>query len=175
MNFFRFILLVSAVSIAAISCKKADSDKPWGETLVYMPQANYVPYHVPNNGQESNLNVNWSFSKDRTELNVFLGIYRSGLAELEAYTVSVLAGDQAYSGTELLPVESYDLPSSVTCPDGKRDVTFYLSVDVGFLKENPGRVYSLPVSISNTTRYTINESLSMTYVAIDVDGILSKL
>ena len=53
-TFFSVLLL----ACGAASCQKADSERPWGSAVIYMPQAGYIPYAVPNGGtaQQSNKN-----------------------------------------------------------------------------------------------------------------------
>ena len=58
---------------------------------------------------------------------------------------------------------------------GKRDATFYLSVDLAFLQANSATDYSLRVTISDPSRYSLNESLCSTDVFIDTDALLGKL
>lgn len=168
------IICTSVIGFMMISCEKADSAKPWGDALIYMPQANYSPYIVPNNGSEADVNANWRVDDDR--LLVFLGVYRSGLEELNEYTVTVSAGNDALENTVLLPASEYSLPESVTCEYGKRDVTFYLSINLPFLKNSdPSVDYSLKVTISSPTRYRLHENLATTDVFIDTDAVLGKL
>lgn len=59
-----------------------------------------------------------------------------------AYTVSVSVGSTPLDGTVLLPGRAYTLPSSVSCPDGKRDATFFLTVDIAYLKANADKDFS---------------------------------
>ena len=99
---------------------------------------------------------------------------RAGLAELQAYTVSVSVGSTPLDGTVLLPGRAYTLPSSVSCPDGKRDATFFLTVDIAYLKANADKDFSLPVTISDPTRYALNDKLTTTQVRIDTSELLSK-
>lgn len=108
------------------------------------------------------------------KVHIFLGIYRAGLAELQAYTVSVSVGSTPLDGTVLLPGRAYTLPSSVSCPDGKRDATFFLTVDIAYLKANADKDFSLPVTISDPTRYALNDKLTTTQVRIDTSELLSK-
>ncbi len=172
-------LLLFSVCAALSSCQKPDSDKPWGMTLIYMPQATFNDnhiYEVPNAGSMDNNNGNLNYRVDATagKVNIFLGVYRGGLEEQMAYTVNISAGTTALSGTTLLPSTAYTLPASVTCPDGKRDVSFYLSVDIAFLKANATTNFSLPVTISDPTRYTLNEMLVTTNVRINTAALLAK-
>lgn len=177
MKFQLKTLLAAAAAISSVlltaSCEKADSAKPWGNALIYMPQANYSPYTVPNAGDATNVNQNWKFENDR--VLIFLGVYRAGLEELEEYSVNISTGTEVLENTTLLPASEYTLPSSVTCPAGKRDATFYLSVDLAFLQANSATDYSLRVTISDPSRYSLNESLCSTDVFIDTDALLGKL
>lgn len=168
------LLLLFALAFGAASCQKADSEKPWGSALIYMPQANYDPYAVPNNGTDQQTNKNYRIDQANNRVNIFLGVYRAGLQEFESYTVTVTPGTTPLSGTTLLPAEQYDLPATVTCPSDQRDVGFYLSVDLAFLKANSGTNYSIPVTISNPTRYSLNENLVTTQVKINTSELHSK-
>jgi hypothetical protein len=174
-NIRIIILLLLSVCVATSSCQKPDSDKEWGSALIYMPQAMYSPYVVPNGGSMDNNNGNQNYVIDNSamELRIFLGVYRSGLMEKLSYTVDVAVPQnaEALSGTTLLPATAYSLPSSVTCPDGKRDASFYLTVDLSYLKANATTDFSLPVTISNPTSYELNESLVTTTVRINTSAL----
>ena len=159
-TFFSVLLL----ACGAASCQKADSERPWGSAVIYMPQAGYTPYAVPNGGTAQQSNKNYRIDAQAGKVHIFLGIYRAGLAELQAYTVSVSVGSTPLDGTVLLPGRAYTLPSSVSCPDGKRDATFFLTVDIAYL----------PVTISDPTRYALNDKLTTTQVRIDTSELLSK-
>ena len=39
----------------------------------------------------------------------------------------------------------------------KRDATFFLTVDIAYLKANADKDFSLPVTISDPTRYALND------------------
>lgn len=170
-SIFFFVLLLAC---GAASCRKADSERPWGSAVIYMPQANYNPYVVPNGGTAQQSNKNYRVDKDAGKVRIFLGAYRAGLEELQGWTVNVSAGTVPLNGTTLLPDGSYSLPSSVSCPDGKRDVTFFLTVDIAYLKANADKDFSLPVTISGPTRYALNEKLVTSRVRIDTSELLSK-
>lgn len=113
-TFFSVLLL----ACGAASCQKADSERPWGSAVIYMPQAGYTPYAVPNGGTAQQSNKNYRIDTQAGKVHIFLGIYRAGLAELQAYTVSVSVGSTPLDGTVLLPGRAYTLPSSVSCPTG---------------------------------------------------------
>lgn len=171
---YLFISLSILTLFSFASCEKADSEKEWGIAKIYMPQANYNPYVVPNSGIDIQSNKNYNVDRGTNKVNIFLGVYRSGLQELQTYSVTVATGTTAVAGTTLLPADKYTLVTSVTCPGGQRDVTFYLSVDLNFLKSNANTNYSLPVTISNPSMYELNESLATTNVRINTSALLTK-
>ena len=155
-TFFSVLLL----ACGAASCQKADSERPWGSAVIYMPQAGYTPYAVPNGGTAQQSNKNYRIDTQAGKVHIFLGIYRAGLAELQAYTVSVSVGSTPLDGTVMLPGRAYTLPSSVSCP--------------AYLKANADKDFSLPVTISDPTRYALNDKLTTTQVRIDTSELLSK-
>lgn len=79
-TFFSVLLL----ACGAASCQKADSERPWGSAVIYMPQAGYIPYAVPNGGTAQQSNKNYRIDAQAGKVHIFLGIYRAGLAELQA-------------------------------------------------------------------------------------------
>ena len=97
--FFSVLLL----ACGAASCQKADSERPWGSAVIYMPQAGYTPYAVPNGGTAQQSNKNYRIDAQAGKVHIFLGIYRAGLAELQAYTVSVSVGCCRAGHTRCLP------------------------------------------------------------------------
>ena len=171
---FKSLVLCAAILFAFVSCEKPDSEKAWGIPLIYMPQANYNPYVVPNGGSAAQTNLNYSIDDDNDVLNIFLGVYRSGLQEKLSYKVNVNVENTALKGTTLLPAAYYDIPMEVVCPDGERDATFYLSVDLNYLKANRNKDFSVVVYISDPSRYALNEDLCSTTVRIDTANLLSK-
>ena len=149
--FFSVLLL----ACGAASCQKADSERPWGSAVIYMPQAGYTPYAVPTGGTAQQSNKNYRIDAQAGKVHIFLG-------------------STPLDGTVLLPGRAYTLPSSVSCPDGKRDATFFLTVDIAYLKANADKDFSLPVTISDPTRYALNDKLTTTQVRIDTSELLSK-
>lgn len=163
-----------AVFLTMVSCEKPDSGKFWGEAKIYMPQASYDPYVVPNSGSAAQTNLNYSIDWSMGVVNIYLGVYRSGLQPLEEYTVNVDVDNISIKGTTLLPAAYYDIPMSVTCPAGKRDMTFYLSVDLAWLQSNRSKDFSINVFISSPSRYELNESLCTTTIRINTEEFLKK-
>lgn len=154
----------------ACSCQKADSDIEWGEALLYMPQANYNPYTVPDSGSK----VTYELDKDARLLKVYLGVYRSGLQPLEGYTVNLYSTQNKIKGTLMLDPKYYFFPLSVTCPDGARDAAFCLEVNLDYLLQNKKNNFSIEIGIDSPSKYELNESLSLTMVRINVAELIKK-
>jgi len=170
----RYFTVFLFAIVALTACEEPDSEKEWGIALIYMPQANYDPYVVPNGGADELTNKNYSIDSTSMKLNVFLGVYRSGLKELNAYSVNVASASIRLDGAEILPESVYTLPTSVTCGDGKRDETFYLEVDLGFLSTHQETNYSLAVSISDPSDYALNTELIRTEVLINTAELFGE-
>jgi len=80
-TFFSVLLL----ACGAASCQKADSERPWGSAVIYMPQAGYIPYAVPNGGTAQQSNKNYRIDAQAGKVHIFLGggkIYQGCQTEL---------------------------------------------------------------------------------------------
>jgi len=142
---------------------------------VYMPQASYGDtYIVPNNGTNAQMNKNYEIDSVNHKLNIYLGVYRSGLSELKAFSVDIQPGTSAIKSTTLLPASYYILPANVAVAKGKREAYFFLSVDIEFLRNNKNTNFSLPVTISNVSLYEFNDKLTTTNVFIKTSLLLDK-
>ena len=173
----NIVKVISSLFMITIlfSCADIDSEKEWGTALIYIPQATYGDnnYTVPNDGSQEQNNLNYSVSDNK--VNIFLGVYRSGLMPLEGYSVKIFSEDIVLSGYEPLPQNVYVLPDNISVPDGSREKTFYLSVDLDFLRNNEDTDYALSVKITDPTRYMLNESISTVNVLIKTKNLLEKI
>lgn len=175
-------MLIAAVSILVYSCGPDDNEKEWGNTKVYMPQAAILNgglnnnYPVPLNNNAST--QNYSIDESTNTLRIFLGVYRSGLQKLEAFSVEVGVDHAATTSAAAaqsrgieLPAEVYSLPSTASVADGERETIFYLDVDLNKLASDYSGYAKnklvLVVGISNPSKYELNENLSKTIVIID--------
>jgi hypothetical protein len=164
-----FIILGIGYALAFTSCEKPDSEIEWGFAKIYMPQANYAPYITTTEQPGATCRID----QTNNELKIYLGVYRSGLQELKEFSVDVVAEPGQVENAVDLPASVYTLPAQVTCPDGNRDVTFYLKVDLAFLQENIDTDYTIAVAIQNPTNYELNEDLSTTQILIKPSELLN--
>lgn len=163
------------------SCEEADSEKEWGIAKVYMPQAAiksgaHSNYEVPSGTSEFNKN----YFIENNNIKVVLGVYRSGLQELESFSVDVavradtlnqLITDGTLADAVALPDDTYTLPGTLTVASGERESIFYLSIDrQKLMNDYPSYVgmrLALAVSIANPSKYELNRSLSTTIVIVN--------
>jgi hypothetical protein len=183
------ILTVCGVSclLTLTACQEGDNDKEWGSALIYMPQAsilnggmtNEYPVPLDNNPATRNYTIN----EDSSKVSIVLGVYRSGMQELQAYKCKVYVDHDAtqaalgsISRSVELPAELYTLPTEVSVANGAREAKFYLEVDYALLREkypayNRNKMV-LVVGISDPDRYELNESLARTTVVINGSSFL---
>lgn len=169
------------VLLTIMSCDVADSEKEWGVSLVYMPQAVLHSggadnnYYVPSSTNEWDQN----YHVEDDIISVVLGVYRSGLESFSAFSVDVvvkpdivdqLIGDGIISNAAHLPDEAYNLPSNVSVSSDDRESIFYLEIDRAKLLEDYPDVSDnnlvLAVAIENPSQYELNHELSTTIVII---------
>ncbi len=184
--FLTIMLVGSFVSLCSCSDPAVGGD--YGEALIYMPQA------TKNLGIDNNLNLSIDAAmvavdpENRTQTT--LGIYRSGTEEKLTATVDLvintdsLATAQAiaaapgadgkydiYKTGVLLEEKYYEpLPKKLTINGGERQATTQLILHDSEIVADygAGSILLLPVQIKNPTRYSLNESLSLTMVVIRI-------
>jgi archaellum component FlaF (FlaF/FlaG flagellin family) len=183
----KYILLIFAAAIFISSCEEAASDVEYGFPIIYMPQAATSGgidnnYAIPNADLK---NPNYTFDSIGGKLNVTLGVYRSGLQALDAYSVDVYVNADTTSKiiskaatNSLLPSDSYTLPSSIAVTSGKRESIIHLTLDVAKLNSNYPTLYGqtlvLAVGIKNPTKYEINKKLSTTILLVNSKKFMKK-
>jgi hypothetical protein len=175
-----------------ISCKKADSEKEWGFSKIYMPQAILKSGGVNNNypvpsGVDSS-SFNYKVNPADKKVEVILGANLSGPAagaysvdiQVNNDTVQQLLGNNTFDRARymLMPQAMYALPSSLDIPAGQRSGTFNLSIDIQQLKSNTyaGKFLLLAVKLANSTKsasnYELNTALATTIVIVDVNALV---
>ncbi len=105
-----------------------------------------------------------------------LSVYRGGISVEGDVPVTVVANADTISkliaantlliNTGALPADKFTLPTSVTIPAGENTVPFDLSIDLDYLRANPGKKLAVGVSISSP-QTTVNPLLKTTVISID--------
>ena len=184
---YKHFFLLAISLILLISCNDDLSKKEWGHAKIYIPQASILNGGISNDYPVSLKNNpatnNFRWNKKTNVLEVVLGVYRSGLESLKAFSVTVSTNTTATHETVsktnkgyALPKDTYSLPSKVDVKDGERQAIFYLSVDLNKIIANypylATRKLCLTVEISNPTFYELNSKLSKVNVVIDGSAFL---
>src|SRR5882757_9230921 len=133
-----FLLLVALFS----RCEKNDSDKAFGNTTIFMPQATVsggtnANYPVPS-GLDSATH-NYTIDSTAGTVTVLLGVSRSGLQSYQAFSVQVTTNADTINHlitaglldatTMLLPSDVYTLPATVHVDARVPTVSFNLVLD----------------------------------------------
>ena len=181
-----FSLCLTVVSLS--SCSDDSIGAEYGNTLIYMPQATH------NLGIDNNLNLTVNVDEASEDPSVktstTLGIYRSGTAPKETVTVDLIIDTDSLARAKALAEENpeasaYDiyrtgvlleeqyyeqLPAQLTIPDGSREATTQLILKNTAICEDyqKGQILLLPVRICNPTKYSLNYSLALTMVVIEL-------
>ena len=185
-NIWGWVAVLTMIySFASCTKEKDDSKIIYGDTKIYMPQAMFVSggvnndYPVPSGGDSTNYNFTVDTLKD--SIDVILGVNRSGMQALEAYSVKVVTDADTIQQmitngdldeyTALLPAAAYALPGVVSVPVGASATTFHLSLSRVALRNYPGQKLALAVKLADPSKYTLNPDISTTIVIIDVDAL----
>lgn len=174
----KLILFALVSSLLVFACKKPAKDEAFGFSLLYMPQAVLQSAGIGNNFV---VTINQS---NTTDTSIVVGLYRSGLEQLNAVSVD-LGIDQdslartitlaqqpnapanlaLYQNAKLLPQSYYTLPTKLSLTDGEREAYVLLKINKALLESDPDfgvKDLILPVRISNPTSYKLNPKLSLT-------------
>ena len=189
---FEAICLLLMV-ILFMSCGEKEADKPFGNTVVYIPQSTVsggvnLNYLVPSiNSLDSNTN-NFRVDTLGNKVNVFLGVTCSGKQQaLNGFSVSVSTradtinqlianglikvAPNAAKPVVLLPASAYTLPATVSVPSLAYATGFYLSINTSTLKTYAGQKVALCVVISSPSMYTLSPINNKVIIIIDVDSL----
>jgi hypothetical protein len=187
---FNYIfLLIFAMSVVFItSCEKPASEMEYGFPLIYMPQASLITGGLDNNypvPSADTVSPNYRVDEVSGKIYITLGVYRSGLQELAAFSVDVysktdtattLTSDSIVAYSAVLPSDVYSFPSTVSVEDGKREKTFYLTLDGNKLNtdypELLGRTLVVAIGLRNPSKYELNQSLAATIILIKSDAFM---
>ena len=172
---FFAVMVILAVGLF-VSCEE---EQKWGFEKIYIPQSVMEDggltniYSIPNNNSAAN-----NYALIDEYLDITLGVYRSGEAALDAYSVDIYVDDAATGAATgqinrgvVLPKGYYSLPAKVDVPSGSRQAIFKLRVDIeriiaDYPTYNKSRLL-LVCGIRNPSRYELNEQLSTVTVAIE--------
>ena len=174
--------IFSVCVLALTSCAEGDGDKDYGLMKIYMPQAMAGGgigniYNVPSGGGE----YTYNFEADGDNINVFLGVMRSGKAAGEAFTVDIQTSEEqsaeqaAELGAEAMPASVYTLPSKVTVEAGTNSKTFHLVLAKQALSTYAGKKLVLCIGLANPSKYELSDKGTVVTVLVDVDALMKSI
>lgn len=181
MRKFLFAIL-SVCAIALTSCAEGDGDLDYGLMKIYIPQAmagggiNNI-YNVPAGGGEYTTN----FEVDGDNINVYLGVLRSGKAAGDSFTVDIQVSDEqsaaqaAALGAEAMPTSVYTIPSNVKVEAGQNSASFDLALNRQALASQAGKKLVLCIGLANPSKYELSENGTVVTVLVDVDALVSSI
>ncbi|SBV97237.1 DUF1735 domain-containing protein [uncultured Dysgonomonas sp.] len=176
-NFFK-IGMIALIALLSTSCDDIDSEKEWGNALLYISQST-----IQSGGTNCNYTV--VVKNIASDTTVVVGVYRSGLQELKAVEVNLSIDNDSltqaiarssdpaassdfniYKTAKLLPANYYTIPEKISIKNGNREGYADIILNRKALYADPffvaGNRYILPLRISNPTRYELNSKLSLT-------------
>jgi hypothetical protein len=176
----KFLLVLVGISLMITSCnykEYADADYP--EQRVYLTTAYDAIYDISVSVDRAEVPTpgsTYRYIVEGENLIVPLGVYRSGVTNEGAVSVSVAAVEDAVTSaiddgtlaadTELLASDKYSFSSSVVVADGKDVVTFNLTINLDYIKSVADKKYAVAIGIASSDR-EVNPDLSTTIVFID--------
>jgi hypothetical protein len=185
----RICIIIFIMALTGISsCEKAASEKTYGFSKIFMPQAIFKSggtsnnYPVPSGSDSST--YNYQVDTKEKKLNIILGASVSGTGN-DGFTVDIKADNDTVQQLltsnvldpalyKLMPASMYSMPANIEVPKGELSATFNLSVDIGQLKLDQyiGKFLVLAVKLANPSRYELNGAIGTTLVVIDVNALV---
>jgi hypothetical protein len=172
-----------------IACEKGDGFDDYGFAYIYMPQATISGgldnnYYVPSG--DGPYTYNFKIDNDRKELQITLGVLRSGDLPNEEFSVDIIArtdtSNQIVSAGlvengVVFPQNLYSLPSKINVPGNKSGESFYMTVPTEALKSDAytDKKLVLAVAIANPTRFELSATNTNTIIVLDVNAIREYL
>jgi len=152
---------------------KTDVNNLSGEALIYLKEAALVTntYPIPsiiNSIKTSN------YSVTENKIKIPLTINRSGSQELETFSVYISQTNEVLNGTVKLSVNAYSLPQIVTVEQGTREKQIDLTLDVDSLRAHKDTHFSIILTLSNPTKYALDESLKTIKIDINTPELLKS-
>lgn len=177
-----FILLIIATFL---SCEKDISEEEVGIENVFIPQS--ISASTTDNNYAVPGNINFGAAKNfkddeaTNKVLVYLGVSKSGKAETQAFTVNITSRADTINqiiargvNLTLLPSSAYTIPASVSLAAGQSAANFNMVIDKPTLKTFAGKRVAACISLSNTTRYALNDKTKKVIVIIDVNALQLK-
>ena len=184
------LITISVLFLAGFSaCDKGDGMDDYGFAYIYMPQATVNGglnnnYYVPSG--EGIYTYNFKIDNTKKELQILLGVLRSGDLPNAAYSVEIIARTDTTNqiisngwieNGMIFPSGLYSLPQKVEVATSKNGESFYMTIPVEALKGNSytDKKLVLTVGLANPSRFELSGTNTNTVVILDVNAIRAFL
>ena len=171
------------------ACEKGDSSANYGFAYIYMPQATVSGgldnnYPVPS-GEGINT-CNFKVDSVNRQLQILLGVLRSGDVPDAAYTVDIVARTDTTAqiisaglveNGIVFPSSLYSLPSNVSVAANQSGASFTMTVSTDAIKDDSytDKKLVLVVGLANPSKFELSATNTNTVVILDVNAIRAYL
>lgn len=193
-NIFIYLAAGSLCINAVTGCEPADNEMDLGTPLIYIPQATVTgldnSYNIPAGPLNQNTNYVCRYNKDSGDLEIALGVTRSGyLKEQKAFSVDLGVSDaqtqkklDEYAGKSILATaltaDVYSIPTKISVEAGTNTGTCYVAVNMKKLAMQQAALYVgdtykllvLGLEISNPTAYALAETNTSVVIILDLNS-----
>ena len=187
----KLVLIAASVLLLAgfFACEKGEGMDDYGFAYIYMPQASVSGgldnnYYVPSG--EGEYTYNFKIDAGKKELQILLGVLRSGDLPNAAYSVEVVArmdttnqiiAEGWVEDGMVFPAALYSLPQKVEVAANKNGESFYMTVSTEALKDDSytDKKLVLTVGLANPSRFELSATNTSTVVILDVNAIREYL
>jgi hypothetical protein len=178
-------LLILCAIVTFVSCEKDISADKIGIENVYIPQS--ISKSTSDNNYAVPGNINYgdakNFKDDETsnKVLVYLGVSKSGKEDTQPFTVAISSRADTINtlitkgaGFVLLPTTAYTIPANVSLAAGQSTVGFNMVIDKPTLKTYAGKKVAACVTLSNPSKYSLNDQAKKVIIIIDVNALTLK-
>ena len=184
-NRLNSLLLILMVMTIFTACEKDISEEKIGIENVYIPQSISASTSDNNYAVPGNINYgdakNFKDDEASNKVLIFLGVAKSGKEDTQPFTVDISSRADTINqlitkGASflLLPSTAYTLPSTVSLAAGQSSTTFNMVIDKPTLKTYAGKKVAVCVTLSNPSKYTLNDKTKKVIIIIDVNALNLK-
>ena len=175
--------------VGFFACDKGDGMDDYGFAFIYMPQATVSGgldnnYYVPSG--DGVYTYNFKIDAGKKELQILLGVLRSGDLPNAAYSVEIVArmdttnqiiAEGWVEGGMVFPSTMYSLPQKVEVAANRKGESFYMTIPVEALKEDSytDKKLVLTVGLAHPSRFELSATNTSTVVVLDVNAIRGYL
>ena len=187
----KIIFLAATVLFLAgfYACDKGAGTDNYGFAYIYMPQATGSGgldnnYYVPSG--EGAYTYNFKVDSVNNELQIMLGVLRSGDVPNAAYSVDIIVrtdttgqiiSDGLVDNGIIFPSSMYSLPQKVDVAANENGAGFYMTIPAEALKNDAytDKSLVLTVGLANPSRFELSSTNTNTVIILDVNAIRAFL